>query len=104
MRKYWIIRKTVVFLWIATFFFSIISLPVDASEYTYSLRYNTVADEDGNWVTQGGAYYDVWENYNCYAFAIDRVEYPQFYPSGVYIQYQPGNMGGDRLVFRRPNN
>ena len=86
-------RKVIAFFWIATFFFSIISLPADASESAYSLRYNTVMDANGNWVTQGGAYYDEWLNYNCYAFAIGRVEVDSFYPKGNGFQYQPGDMG-----------
>lgn len=59
---------------------------------SYSLKYNTVKDLNGNWVTQGGAWNDKWENYNCYAYAINRIEQPQFYSSGSFIQYQPGNM------------
>lgn len=41
-----------------------------------SLKYNTVKDLNGNWVTQGGAWNDKWENYNCYAYAINRIEQP----------------------------
>ncbi len=48
----------------------------------------------GNWVTSGGAFNPRWYNYNCYAFAINRAEQPQFYPSRPYIQYQPGDMSG----------
>lgn len=62
---------------------------------SYSLKYNTVKDLNGNWVTQGGAWNDKWENYNCYAYAINRIEQPQFYSSGNYIQYQPGDMSGN---------
>ena len=62
---------------------------------SYSLQYNTVKDSNGNWVTQGGAWNDKWENYNCYAYAINRIEQPQFYSSGNYIQYQPGDMSGN---------
>lgn len=54
---------------------------------SYSLQYNTVKDSNGNWVTQGGAWYNKWKNYNCYAYAINRIEQPQFYSSGNYIQY-----------------
>ena len=59
---------------------------------TYYLQDNTVKNENGYWVTSGGAYDDRWENYNCYAYAINRIEQPQFYLSGAYSQYQPGNM------------
>ena len=59
---------------------------------TSSLQYNQTMDEDGNWVHSGGSYNTNWENYNCYAFSINRVEYPQFYSSGNYPQYAPGNI------------
>lgn len=64
------------------------------SSTTYELQYNTVKNNRGEWVTSGGAYDTRWENYNCYAYAINRIEQPQFYSSGLYIQYQPGNMSG----------
>lgn len=32
---------------------------------SYSLKYNTVKDSNGNWVTSGGAYDARWLNYNC---------------------------------------
>lgn len=95
MRKYLIIRKTALFLWLATFLFSFISLPADASESAYSLRYNTVMDANGHWVTQGGAYCDKWLKYNCYAFAIGRVENPNFYPKSGLRQYDPGDINGE---------
>ena len=58
------------------------------------MKNSKVLDEDGKWVTQGGSYTDLWEEYNCYAFAINRVELPHFYDSGVWLSYQPGNMSG----------
>lgn len=67
-----------------------VSVLANASDY--SLQYNTVQDENGNWVTQGGAWNNKWKNYNCYAFAINRSEQSQFYPSRR--QYQPGDMSG----------
>ena len=65
-----------------------------ADESTYTLQYNKVKDSNGNWVTSGGAYDNRWLKYNCYAYSINRIEQPQFYSSGIYIQYQPGNMSG----------
>ena len=60
------------------------------SKPQYALQYNTVRNANGNWVTSGG-YYDIrWENFNCYAFAIHRMEQPAFYYSDG--QYQPGDM------------
>ena len=64
------------------------------STSTYSLQYNTVKNSSGNWVTSGGAWNTKWSNYNCYAYSINRIENPQYYFSGWYIQYQPGNMSG----------
>ncbi len=57
---------------------------------SYSLKYNTVKDSNGNWVTSGGAYDARWLNYNCYAFSIHRNEPSPFYSTGK--QYQPGDM------------
>lgn len=68
-----------------------VSLLSNASNY--SLQYNTVQDKNGNWVTQGGAWKDKWENYNCYAFAINRTEQPRFYQSSK--QYDPGDLSGE---------
>ena len=62
------------------------------STLTYSLQYNTVKNSSGNWVTSGGAWNAKWSNYNCYAYSINRTENPQYYSSGWYIQYQPGDM------------
>ena len=62
----------------------------------YELQYNKVMNQDGEWdVTSGGYYNPKWANYNCYAFAINRAEQPQFYDSGTFIQYQPGDMSGN---------
>ena len=66
-----------------------------ASETAYELQYNQVMDEEGEWGTSNGAFNPKWYDYNCYAYAINRVEQPQFYPSGYYIQYQPGDMSGN---------
>ena len=70
------------------------AVPAIASTNSYYLQYNTVMDEYGNWVTSGGYFNPKWYNYNCYAYAINRAEQPQYYSSGNYIQYQPGNMCG----------
>ena len=70
------------------------AIPAIASETTYELQYNTVMNEDGEWVTSGGFYDPRWKNYNCYAYAINRAEYPCFTPYDLwpFIQYQPGAM------------
>lgn len=70
------------------------SLPSTVSSTTYTLQHSKVMDANGNWVTSGGYYNSKWNNYNCYAYSINRAEQPQYYSSGNYIQYQPGNMSG----------
>ena len=71
---------------------------MDLSTYTpqwrYSLQFNKVMDEHKSWVIQGGVYFEKWRNYNCYAFAINRVDVPNFYQKGNGFQYQPGDMSG----------
>ena len=57
---------------------------------SYSLQYNTVMDENGNWVISGGYYNPDWENYNCYAYATNRCEMTNFYNS--LGPYQIGDM------------
>ncbi len=94
MRRHSVTRNAVVFLLLATFLFSIVLMPADASGSAYSLQYNTVMDANGDWVTQGGAYYDKWSKYNCYAFAIGRAEDPNFYPFSNYLPYTPGDISG----------
>lgn len=70
------------------------TVPSVASTETYQLQYNKVMDADGNWVTSGGYFDTKWLYYNCYAYAINRAEQPQFYSSAPLMQYQPGNMSG----------
>lgn len=60
------------------------------SKSTYNLRWNTVMDEYGNWVTSGGYYNQDWREYNCYAYSINRREIPHFYHS--LDVYTPGDM------------
>lgn len=54
----------------------------------YNLQYSTVC---GQWM-------DRYEDYNCYAYAINRKEKPKFYSTTygyyTYLQYQPGNFSG----------
>ena len=68
------------------------NIPTATSVAYYSLQYNTVMDENNNWVTSGGYYYEKWFNYNCYAYSINRAEQPGFY--NTEWQYQPGDMSG----------
>ena len=63
-----------------------------ASTTNYSLQYNKVKNSSGNWVTSGGTYDTRWQNYNCYAYSINRIEQPHYYNTNW--QYQPGDMSG----------
>ncbi len=64
------------------------------SSTTYTLQHSKVMDQNGNWAVSGGYFNTKWYKYNCYAYSINRAEQPQYYSSGDYIQYQPGNMSG----------
>lgn len=66
------------------------AMPLTVSTASYSLQYNTVQDENGNWVTSGGVFNPKWITYNCYAYSINRAEQPAFYNTSK--QYQPGDM------------
>lgn len=80
---------------------------VYADDSSYSLQYNTVQNEYGEWVTSGGAYNSNWFNYNCYAFAIEREFYSSYsYDGGFYqgFQYQPGDMSGTIYIDGRSIN
>lgn len=75
---------------LSTLFTPLLSgLQANASSYT--LTDSLVQNESGSWVSSGGKWLNRWLNYNCYAFAIERFEYPQKYSSYRRIQYQPGN-------------
>ena len=69
-------------------------IPSTASTTTYTLQYNKVKNNDGYWVTSGGAYKWEWQFYNCYAYSIKRAERPGFYDGG-FFQYDPGQMCGE---------
>lgn len=56
---------------------------------TYQLQDSLVQNQSGDWVSNDGYFKQVWENYNCYAYSINRVEQPNFYSS--FRQYQPGD-------------
>lgn len=64
----------------------------------YCLQHSKVLNEDGEWVTSDGDYNQKWDNYNCYAYAINRCEYPAFYNTesdySPRLQYAPGKMSG----------
>lgn len=62
---------------------------LQANASSYTLTDSLVQNESGSWVSSGGKWLDRWKNYNCYAFAIERFEYPKKYTSR--FQYQPGN-------------
>ncbi len=70
-------------------------VPAVATVASYSLQYNKVMDENGNWVTSGGYYNEKWLEYNCYAYSINRAERPNYYSTENYVQYAPGDMCGE---------
>ena len=70
------------------------AVPAVAATTATSLQYSKVMDSNGNWVVTAGSFDAKWYYYNCYAYSINRAEQPQYYSSGNYIQYQPGNMSG----------
>lgn len=57
----------------------------------YVLQDSLVQDEDGNWVSTGGAWKEIWRRYVCYAYAINRTEQPPFYYDDE--EYNPNSDG-----------
>lgn len=76
-------------------YIDIATIPSVAATTATTLQYSKVKDSNGNWVTSGGYFDTKWVNYNCYAYSINRAEYPPYYPSYGYLPYQPGNMSGE---------
>ena len=90
------LHKLVLFVLVFSLFVNAFSFPAGAWAIPKnSLEWNKVLDENGNWVTQGGYYNPNWDDYNCYAFSIGRVEPEQFYESGNASRYSPGNICGN---------
>ena len=86
-------RKIIACTLVLSVLFCIFYLPATAYDTKDYLEYNQVLDENGNWGVDGGYYNLNWENYNCYAFSIHRVEYPAFYEVGSF-RYSPGMICG----------
>ena len=72
-------------------FGSFSALIVEASEISYTLEDSEVLSDNGNWVSTSVTYNTYNQNYNCYAYALGRVE-SKFYNINAGIQYQPGNI------------
>ncbi len=68
------------------------AVPEVAQEEIDELQYNTVKNATGNWVTNNGAFDYRWEQYNCYAYAINRQERSLHYATFNFIPYAPGDM------------
>ena len=81
---------------------NIISIHVFADSAPYTLQQNTVQDENGQWVTSGGAYTDSrWGMYNCYGYAINRFELSGFYLEANDrgdIQYKVGEIESEMPI------
>ena len=58
-------------------------------EITVSALENSMIWNNGSWSFYYGNYKDKWDNYNCYAYAINRSEYPAQYT--ISDQYQVGD-------------
>ena len=82
---------TSVVLIISLIFGSFSVLIVEASESAYTLQDSKVLDDNGDWVKTGRTYNSHFQNYNCYAYAIGRVE-SKFYNINAGLQYQPGDI------------
>ena len=71
------------------------ALIVEASESSYTLVDSEVLDDNGDWVNTGRTYNSHFDDYNCYAYAIGRVD-SKFYNLNDLIeseiQYQPGDI------------
>lgn len=67
----------------------------------YVLRDSLVQNEDGNWVSTGGAWDPRWAFYNCYAYAIDRFETKAFEKSDNF--HYPGKFIGITEYLEIPN-
>ena len=62
------------------------AVPEVAQEEIDELQYNTVKNATGNWVTNNGAFDYRWEQYNCYAYAINRQERSLHYATFNFIK------------------
>ncbi len=60
-----------------------------ATRSAYRLLHNWVFTNSGNWGDSDGYWDELWWEYNCYAYSIDRTELPSQYSTG--FQYQPGD-------------
>ena len=92
---YKIAKLTAIILVISLLLGSFSVLIVEATEEAYTLHDSLVMDTDGNWVSTGVTYNNHNGDYNCYAYAIGRVE-SKFYNLNDKIdnkiQYQPGDI------------
>ncbi|MBE7088973.1 MAG: leucine-rich repeat domain-containing protein, partial [Clostridiales bacterium] len=66
---------------------------VGVSKAAYILQDNLVKNSNGDWVSSGGAWDDSWENYNCYAFAIEKTQNVPEKANGFFA-YDPGYFSG----------
>ena len=54
--------------------------------------------KDDIWVSSNGDWNPKWLNYNCYAYAINRIEQPKFYGNSNLIAYNPGELSGNETL------
>ena len=79
--------KMLIFLIVLVFVFAFSDVFASATTSTYVLQDSYVYD-DGEWVSSGGDWLEKWDDYNCYAYAIDRTEDNDRYD--LYYGYDPG--------------
>ena len=83
------------------FFFLI----VEATEELYTLNDSLVMDANGNWVSTGVTYNTHNQNYNCYAYAIGRVDEEKFYNLNNSVRkYNPGDIFVNKSTYLPRNN
>ena len=97
MKKYVGFKKTTVFILVVSLLLGPVSaLIVEASTNTYTLKDSLVMNDQGEWVNDGSNFSRNPRSYNCYAYAIGRVEGNRFYNEGQNeLLYQPGDIFWD---------
>lgn len=97
MKEYDIFKSiTVLVLVVSLLFGPISALLVEASESTSTLNDSEVLNDQGEWVNDGSNFSRAPGIYNCYAYAIGRVDGNRFYNVNQNdLIYQPGDLFWD---------
>ena len=95
MKSYNYLKNITMFVLIISILSGPFSLMVvGVGENIYTLQHSLVLNENGNWVTNYGIYNERNEKYNCYAYAIGRIESNKFYNLNEQWKayYYPGDI------------